>query len=203
MQGIKIIGVAGGSGSGKSSLVRTASQELGVDVAVLGLDAYYLGAAQMPEWLEGNYDHPESLDLALFREHLRALRKGHAVEIPVYDFKEHRRTGYVPFSPQRLLILDGVLLYAIPRVLDSLDLSVYVQCSAQERLARRLARDRGEERDRSEAQTRRQFADTVQPMHAQFVAPYSEQVDLVIDTEAMDEQQAAAKLVAAIKPLLA
>jgi len=119
---------------------------------------------------------------------------GNAIEKPVYDFASHQRTGYETFIPKELLILEGVLLFAIPGVLSSLTMSVFVACSEKERLARRLARDRGEERKRSDADIKRQFTETVQPMHELYVEPYRRRANVVIDTSTLDKAQAVAKL---------
>ena len=176
-----VIGIAGGSGSGKSTIVhRVTASAYGSDVVVLPHDAYYLGHARTPDSARGNYDHPDSLDNALFVEHLDALRRGEPVEQPVYDFATHSRTGRtIRTEPRPVVIAEGLLLLAVPEILPRLDLRVFVHTPAEERLMRRLERD-VRERGRTHASVIEQFRGTVRPMHDQFVEPSRVHAHLVV-----------------------
>ena len=138
-----VIGIAGGSGSGKTTLLeRLTAGPFGPAITVLPHDAYYLNRADMPPAVrdELNFDHPESLDNDLFVRHLDALSAGHAVEQPVYDFRTHTRTDRtVRVEPRPVLLLDGILLLAVPPIVARLDLRVFVDTPADLPILRRLA----------------------------------------------------------------
>jgi uridine kinase len=178
-----LVGIAGGSGSGKTSLARTLADVLGTDrVACLGHDAYYRDRGALPPAARAavNYDEPEALDQPLFLEHLRALRAGRPVRPPVYCFVTHRRTGHAaPLPPRPVVVVDGVLLLWEPAVRAALDLSIFVDAPEDVRLARRIARDVAE-RGRSAEAARAQFHATVRDAHAAYVEPTRAMADLVL-----------------------
>ena len=178
-----LVGIAGGSGSGKSTLARAVLSALGESRAsIISFDDYYRDLAhEAPEVrARVNFDHPDSLDHALFARHLGELRAGRAVEVPVYDFATHSRTGRTSrVEPRPIVIAEGILLLAVESVAAMLDFGVFVEAAEPLRLGRRLARD-VQERLRSEASVLAQFAATVRPMHERFVEPSGARADLRI-----------------------
>ncbi|RMH75574.1 MAG: uridine kinase, partial [Actinomyces sp.] len=163
-----VCGICGGSGAGKTTLTRLLVDRLGPErVSVLAFDAYYhdLSHLSPDERARRNYDHPDSLDHELFVEHLGALRAGAAIEVPVYDFATHTRTGETRrLDPRPVVLVDGILLFAFAGIRDLLDHRIFIDVPADIRLARRIRRD-VVERGRRPDDVRRQFARTVAPMH--------------------------------------
>ncbi len=198
MAGCFTIGIAGGSGSGKSTIVhRIVASCYGADVVVLPHDSYYHSLAHMPEAARGNWDHPDSLDNALFVAHVEALRRGEAIEQPVYDFATHSRLERtIRVEPRRVLLVEGILLFAIPDVLPQLDLRVFVHTPAEERLIRRLDRD-VRERGRTHASVIEQFRATVRPMHDRFVEPSRAHAHLIVPWDHGPENTAAVEVLLA------
>jgi uridine kinase len=178
-----VIGVAGGSASGKTTVVHAIVGGLGTDqVTVLQHDAYYRDRSAIPEAERGriNYDHPDALETDLLVRHLRELRAGRPVAVPVYDYTSHTRgTGTRPALPRRVVILEGILILAEPALRDLMDIRIYVDADADIRLIRRLERDI-HERDRSLESVVRQYLDTVQPMHLEFVEPSKRHAHVII-----------------------
>lgn len=169
-----LIGIAGGSCSGKTTFARRLEVLL-QDVGVLSVmfDSYYRPLDHLPlvERHAVNFDHPDSLDADLLLEQLRCLRRGEAIEQPVYDFATHARLASTKYSePAPLVLVDGILLLAFPALVAELDHSVFIDAPESVRLARRIGRDT-RERGRSEESVRAQFAATVAPMHDAFVEP--------------------------------
>ncbi|MDP0498654.1 MAG: uridine kinase [Verrucomicrobiota bacterium JB022] len=183
---VYVIGFGGGSASGKSLLARWLHARLPDTSALLELDRYYQGPDDIPPALAGNYDHPGCLQGERFCRDVAALRAGQAVEVPRYDFTTHQPCGTEPFPPRPVLILDGVLLFALPGLRALIDLAVFVDAPADLRLARRLQRDVGE-RGRSAASVHAQFTSTVEPMHAHYVQPYAASADLVVSNTGTTE----------------
>lgn len=178
-----IVGMAGGSGSGKTSLARALAGTLGPDrVALLCHDAYYRDRGALPPEARGtlNYDVPEALDQQLFLEHLGALRAGLPVRPPTYCFVTHRRTGAGdPLPPRPIVVVEGILLLWEPAVRAALDLSIYIDAPEEVRLERRLARDVAE-RGRTVAAALVQFRTTVRDAHRAYVEPTRTMADLVL-----------------------
>jgi uridine kinase len=178
-----VVGIAGGSGSGKSSLARALAAELGeTTVAHLSHDAYYRDrSALVPAARAGvDYDVPEAFDQALFVAHLNALRAGVTVQPPRYCFETHCRLGdAAPVEPGHVVLVDGILLLWDPAVRAALDLSIFLDAPERLRLERRLARDVGE-RGRSTSSVLAQFDATVRRAHATFVEPTRALADLVL-----------------------
>ena len=179
-----VLGVAGGSGSGKTTVVRRLIRALGGehDVAVLHHDSYYRDASHLPpdERAAINYDHPDSLETELLIEHLQGLLQGRPVEVPVYDFANHIRTDSTErVRPRPVIILDGILILWDRRLRDLMDVKLFVDADADVRLGRRLRRDM-EERGRSPASVLNQYMETVRPMHLEFVEPSKRYADVII-----------------------
>ena len=179
-----VVGVAGGSGAGKSALCRALAGALGPEqVSALCHDAYYRDRRDLPaaERATLNYDLPDALDTALFLEHLRALRAGVAVRPPRYCFVTHRRIGEDPVvEPRAVLLVEGILLLHEAEARALLDLAVFVDVPAQVRLARRIARDTSE-RGRTRRSVLAQFEATVRGAHATYVEPTKTFAHLVLD----------------------
>jgi uridine kinase len=182
-----LVGITGGSGSGKSSLARALVDALGTDRAgMLCHDAYYRDRGSLPPEARDtlNYDVPEALDQALFLEHLELLRSGRPVRPPAYCFTTHCRTGHGPTLPPRaVVVVDGILLLWEPAVRAALDLTIYVDAPEDVRLARRVERDVAE-RGRSAAAALAQFRTTVREAHAAYVEPTRAMAHLVLSNVA-------------------
>jgi uridine kinase len=177
------IGVAGGTGSGKSTVVRRIVEDLAVQrVAVIHHDAYYRDLGDLPfeDRAKINYDHPDSLETELLVSHLEELKDGRPVEVPVYDFARHeRRAETRTVRPSSVLIVDGILILALPALRELMDIKVFVDTDADVRLMRRLRRDL-EERGRAVESVLRQYALTVRPMHIEFVEPSKRWADVIV-----------------------
>lgn len=175
-----LVGIAGGSCSGKTTLARLLVDELGDDGTLMGFDDYYcdLGHMSYDERTAVNFDHPDALDFELFTAHLAELSAGRPVDAPVYDFGAYTRTTRtrrVPATP--VVVLDGILLLAVEACRSLLGLSIFVAAPESERLTRRLRRDIVE-RGRDPDSVKAQFATTVAPMHDRFVDPSAVWADL-------------------------
>jgi uridine kinase len=178
-----VIGVAGGTGSGKTTVANAIHARLGADrIAVLSHDAYYRDFVDLPKDVldRKNFDHPDSLETELLIRHLKALRKGAAVEVPVYDFRVHRRAHETRrVEPRKVILVDGILLFAEPELRPLFDVKVYVDTDADIRLIRRIKRDISE-RGRSLDSVVEQYETTVRPMHLEFVEPSKRWADLIV-----------------------
>ena len=177
------IGIAGGTGSGKSTVARKLAAAMPVGrCAVIDHDAYYRDQSHLPleARAETNYDHPASLESSLLAEHLLALRTGHGVDVPIYDFVNHtRRLDTRRVEPSALVIVEGILVFVEPAVRELLDIKIFVDTDADIRLMRRIRRDL-EQRGRSFASVRDQYYATVRPMHLEFVEPSKRWADLIL-----------------------
>ena len=175
------IGIGGGTGAGKTTVARRITD--GVEaVRVLPLDNYYRDRSTLSpeERTRVNYDHPDAFDWDLVREHLDALARGEAVEMPQYDFEEHVRTDEtVRVEPGEVVVIEGILALYDDAVRERLDLRLYVETDADVRVLRRIERD-VEERGRDLAGVVEQYLTTVKPMHEQFVRPTKRDADLII-----------------------
>ena len=178
-----IVGIAGGTGSGKTTLAKALGAALPPGcVTVLDHDAYYRDRSGMPpaERDALNFDHPDALETALLAEHLSALKSGRSVEIPIYDFASHtRRKEARAVSPTPVIVLEGILVFVEPALRDVLDIKIFVDTPDDVRLLRRIRRDI-EERGRTLASVARQYQDSVRPMHQEFVVPSKRHADLVV-----------------------
>jgi uridine kinase len=176
------IGIAGGSGSGKTTIAESVVDRLDGQVALVQHDAYYRHVPELSfeERTQVNYDHPESLESELLVDHLETLRIGRAVERPVYDFSTHLRADEtVRIEPAPVVVVEGILVLAEPDLRSELDLKIFVDTDADIRLARRLRRDI-EERGRTAVSVIDQYLSTVRPMHLEFVDPSMRYADLII-----------------------
>lgn len=176
------IGIAGGSGSGKTTIAREVIDRLNGEVALVQHDSYYRHAPRLSyeERTLVNYDHPDSLESELLVAHLEMLREGEPVERPVYDFSQHLRSeATVTVEPGRVVIVEGILVLAQAELRSELDLKIYVDTPADLRFIRRLERDI-EQRGRSVDSVVSQYYKTVRPMHLEFVAPSRRYADLII-----------------------
>jgi uridine kinase len=184
------IGVAGGTGSGKTTVALKILERVGLDrIAYLSHDAYYRDASNLPPAERGqlNFDHPDSLDNDLLISHLRQLQAGHPVEAPVYDFKTHsRRAETRRVDPQPAILVEGILIFADKRLRDLMDVKVFVDTDADLRFIRRLQRDITE-RGRSPESVINQYLRTVRPMHLEFVEPSKRYADVIIPEGGFNE----------------
>jgi uridine kinase len=200
-----IIGVAGGTGSGKTTVTQEILRRVGeARIAYIPHDAYYRDRAHLPPNLRErvNFDHPDSLDTDLLVEHLKLWREGHAIAMPVYDFTTHIRTGQtVRVEPQRVALVEGILVFAEPKLREMFDVKIYVDADADIRFIRRLRRDIAE-RGRTMESVVTQYLDTVRPMHLEFVEPSKRYADVIIP-EGGYNQVAMDMVVARIERLLA
>ena len=180
---VTVIGVAGGTGSGKSTLVKRLQEAfVGDDVVTLCHDYYYKGHPELSyeERTKLNYDHPQAFDTDMMVEHIRALKNNVPIERPVYSFVEHNRTEEtVPVKPSKVIIIDGILIFENKELRDLMDIKVYVDTDADIRLARRILRD-VRDRGRSMESVITQYTTTVKPMHEEFVEPSKRYADVII-----------------------
>jgi uridine kinase len=178
-----VIGVAGGSGSGKTTVVRRIVESLGPDqVNVLEHDRYYRDRndLRLEERASLNYDHPDALETDLLVQHVRELKAGRTIEVPLYDFTRHaRRSDTDAFAPRKAIIVEGILIFTDRALRDLMDVKVFVDADADTRFIRRLRRDVAE-RGRSMETIVEQYLGTVKPMHFEFVEPTKRYADLII-----------------------
>ena len=178
-----IIGVAGGSGSGKTTVVREIVRKMGrQDVTVLHHDSYYRDVQHLPyeERVKINYDHPDSLETSLLIRHLHQLNAGESVDVPTYDFTAHQRAATTERAePRKVIIVDGLLILWDGDLRELMDIKVFVDTDADLRFIRRLSRDI-EERGRSAESVIEQYLNTVRPMHLEFVEPSKRYADIII-----------------------
>ena len=178
---VKIIGISGGSGSGKTTIVRQIA-EVVPDFVCIAQDSYYKSAEFMDNQhiTAFNFDHPSAFDTDLMVEHLRALKRGESIRVPVYDFVHHRRSPEtVEVAPHRLVLFEGIMVFVDPRVRDLLDLKLYVDTPDDIRFIRRLERDI-KERGRTLESVVRQYLEVVRPGHLEFIEPTKAYADLII-----------------------
>jgi uridine kinase len=199
-----VLGVAGGTGSGKTTVARTILESVGTErIALIEHDSYYKDVdwRSEAELLHHNFDHPSSLDNELLIAHLAALKAGHPVEVPIYDFVRHRRT---PRSrrvvPQPVILVEGILIFADSALREQLDFKIYVDTDADLRLIRRLGRDMAE-RGRTVQDVLRQYLESVRPMHLEFVEPSKRWADIIIP-EGGENRVALEMVVAHVQQLL-
>lgn len=183
MDNVTVIGVAGGTGSGKSTLVKRLQETFaGDEVVTLSHDFYYKGYTNMTyeERSKLNYDHPQSFDTDMLAEHVRLLKSGVPIDRPVYSFVDHNRMPEtVPVLPSKVLIVEGILIFENKELRDLMDIKVFVDTDADLRLARRILRD-VIERGRTMESVINQYTTTVKPMHEEFVEPSKKYADVII-----------------------
>ena len=179
---ILIIGIAGGTGSGKTTLTSRLKERFGNDVSVISHDNYYRSQDDIPfeERVKMNYDHPDSFETDLLISHLEQLRKGYSIECPIYSFSEHTRTKQTrKINPTKVIIVEGILIFQNPELLNMMNIRIYVDTDPDVRILRRILRD-VKERGRSLDSVVTQYLSTVKPMHEQFVEPSKRNADIIV-----------------------
>ena len=179
-----IIGIAGGTGSGKSTFTRKLKKEFKDDVAVLYHDNYYRDQSDIPleERRKTNYDHPDAMETELLVRQLKELKEGKTIQCPTYDYTLHTRSSeVVTVEPKKVILLEGILVLAVERLRDLMDIKVYVEADADERILRRIIRD-VKERGRDMEGVVEQYLTTVKPMHYLYVEPTRSTADIVINS---------------------
>ena len=177
-----IIGIAGGTGSGKTTLTRRLKERFGEDVAVVSHDNYYKRHDELPYEARCrlNYDHPDAFDTDLMVAQVEALRRGEAIACPVYDFTVHNRSGEtLRIEPTSVIILEGILLFADARLRELMDVRIFVDTDADVRILRRVVRDVNK-RGRTLESVVQQYLTTVKPMHEQFVEPSKRYAHIIV-----------------------
>lgn len=189
-----VIGIAGGTGSGKTTVAQVILERVGAkNISLLPHDAYYkdLTGLSHAQRVLVNFDHPNSLDTELLIEHVKLLRSGKPIQLPVYDFRTHSRTSNtITIEPQPVVLVEGILIFAEPKLRELFDVKIYVDTDPDIRFIRRLERDITE-RGRTSISVIQQYLTTVRPMHLEFVEPSKRYADVIIpegglNTVAMD-----------------
>lgn len=185
-----VIGIAGGSGSGKTTAAEIVLQKVGRQrIAYLPHDAYYRELTSLPPIQRAavNFDHPDSLESGLMREHILRLKQWEAIELPVYDFTTHSRTSQtIHVAPRRVILVEGILIFAEPILRELFDVKIFVDTDSDIRFIRRLKRDI-EERGRTTENVVKQYLATVRPMHLEFVEPSKRYADVIIPEGGLNE----------------
>jgi len=177
-----IIGIAGGTGSGKSTIADAIQKEVKQDITIITQDSYYKSFVSMSlqERSEINYDHPQSLDNKLFIKHIRSLKKGVPINMPTYNSEIHLRAeNKIPKKPTKIIIVEGILLFENPKIRELLDIKIFVDTDPDIRILRRIERDI-KERARNLESIIDQYRATVRPMHIEFVEPSKRFADVII-----------------------
>ncbi|MBT8274112.1 MAG: uridine kinase [Bacteroidia bacterium] len=178
-----IIGIAGGTGCGKTTVVNQILNELpDGEVGVISQDSYYKDSSHLSyeERVSTNFDHPRSIDFELLAEHLQLLKKGEVINQPIYSFVQHNRTGdTVLTQPRKVMIVEGILILTNPELREMFDIKIFVHADSDERLIRRLKRDIAE-RGRNINEVLKRYQSTLKPMHEQFIEPMKEYADIII-----------------------
>ncbi|MBA2605920.1 MAG: uridine kinase [Acidobacteria bacterium] len=178
-----IIGICGGTGSGKTTIARRIVKDVGAsNVVLVEQDSYYRNLADMPldKRHQANFDHPDSIDSEMLMNHIKRLKNGSSIEMPIYNFKSHTRSGKTDhIEPKPVVIVEGILIFSEPRILELLDVRAFVDTPDDIRFIRRLQRDINE-RGRTVESVIAQYYATVRPMHHEFVEPSKRYADIII-----------------------
>jgi len=178
-----VIGIAGGTGSGKTTVAHMIVERVGAQyIAYLPHDAFYRDLSHLPpeKRSEVNFDHPNSLETELLIQHIQQLKAGQPIDLPIYDFKTHTRTSQTrPLHPQPIILVEGILIFAEPKLLPLYDIKIFVDTDADIRFIRRLQRDI-QERGRTTESVIDQYLATVRPMHLEFVEYSKRYADIII-----------------------
>lgn len=179
-----MIGIAGGTGSGKSTFTNRLKDYFGDDVTVIYHDNYYRQRDDMTyeERTKVNYDHPSALETELLVEHLKKLKEGESIECPIYDFTQHNRSNKsYTIHPSKIFLIEGILIFSDEQLRDLFDIKIFVEADADERILRRVVRD-VKERGRDIDNIMEQYLTTVKPMHALYVEPTKTTADIIINS---------------------
>ena len=179
---VMVIGIAGGTGSGKTTLAKNIAKHFGSDISMLRHDDYYKRHDDIPlaDRAKLNYDHPDAFDKELLHKHIDMLKHGQSVDSPIYDYKVHNRsdeTRHVPATP--VVVLEGILVFEDKELLEKLDMKIFVDTDADVRILRRITRD-VKQRGRTLDSVVKQYLTTVKPMHEAFVEPSKKHADIII-----------------------
>ncbi len=181
-----IIGIAGGTGSGKTTVVHQIMNELpDTEVGIISQDSYYLETNNLPyeERTKINFDHPRAIDFELLVQHLQELKRGNTINQPVYSFVTHNRTDDTVLThPRKVMIVEGILILANPELREMFDIKIFVHADSDERLIRRLRRDIAE-RGRDMQEVLNRYQTTLKPMHQQFIEPTKAFADIIIPND--------------------
>lgn len=181
-----ILGIAGGTGSGKTTVVNQIINELpNNEVTIISQDSYYNKTDDLTyeERCEINFDHPKAIDFELLIDHIKILKKGKPIEQPIYSFENHNRSSETLTSyPKKVLIVEGILIYTDKEVRDLIDIKVFVHADSDERLIRRLKRDM-QERGRDLDEVLERYQNTLKPMHQEFIEPTKNYADIIIPND--------------------
>lgn len=182
MNSVIVLGLAGGTGSGKTTLTRTLKEQFGDDISVVSHDNYYKRQDHLSyeERCKTNYDHPDAFDTPLMIEHIKQLKRGESILCPVYDFSQHNRSEkLLRIDPAPIVLVEGILVFTSFKLCELMDIKVYVDTDADVRILRRIVRD-VKKRGRTLDSVVNQYLTTVKPMHEQFVEPSKRRADLII-----------------------
>ncbi len=182
MDKVLVIGIAGGTGSGKTTITRRLMQRFGENVCMISYDSYYKSRHDTPfeERAKINYDHPDAFDTELFLRDLRALKAGKTIQCPIYDYTIHDRLEQTrTIRPAKVILAEGILIFASAELCDEMDIKLFVDADADVRIIRRIVRD-VRDRGRSLESVISQYLNTVKPMHEAFVEPSKRRADIII-----------------------
>jgi len=177
-----VIGISGGTGSGKSTITAAIQEKVNYPITLIQQDNYYLNFGHLPneERAKINFDHPATFDTELLINHISLLKQSIPIEMPLYDFKTHMRTSEtVTKLPSKIIIVEGILIFENPRLRDLMDIKIFVDTDADVRILRRIVRDM-KERGRTLDSVIQQYYETVRPMHIEFVEPSKKYANIII-----------------------
>lgn len=177
-----VIGICGGTGSGKTTLAQKIYSAVKNDAVLISMDSYYKNNSHLPyeERVKTNYDHPSAFDSDLLVSHIQDLKNNKSINCPTYDFTKHKRGDeWIEFESKKVIIIEGIMLFAVPEVLRELDIKIFVDTDADVRILRRVFRD-VKERGRSLDSIVEQYLTTVKPMHESFIEPYKKYSDVIV-----------------------
>ena len=180
-----IIGICGGTGSGKTTLAQKIYEALKDDALHISMDCYYKNNAHLPleERIKTNYDHPDAFDSDLLVEHVKKLKEGESISYPTYDFSTHLRgEKWVYAESKKVIIIEGIMLFAVPEIVELLDYKIFVDTDADVRILRRMLRD-VKERGRTLDSVANQYLETVKPMHEAYIEPFKKRYSDIIGPE--------------------